>query len=44
MRIANFSSMEAQVEVVESDILRVKLGQKADVEVDAYLDEKLVDH
>ena len=39
MRIANFSSMEAQVEVVESDILRVEIGQKADIEVDAYLDE-----
>lgn len=40
MRIANFSSMEVQVEVSENDILRVSLGDTADIEVDAYLDEK----
>jgi len=39
MRIANFASMEAQVEVSESDILDVALGQSVDIEVDAYLDE-----
>lgn len=39
MRIANFSSMEVQVEVSENDILRVSLGDSVDIEVDAYLDE-----
>lgn len=40
MRIANFNSMEVQVEVSENDILRVSLGDTCDIEVDAYLDEK----
>lgn len=40
MRIANFNSMEVQVEVSENDILRVSLGDTASIEVDAYLDEK----
>jgi HlyD family secretion protein len=40
MRIANFNSMEVQVEVSENDILRVSLGDTADIEVDAYLEEK----
>ncbi len=40
MRIANFNSMEVQVEVSENDILRVTLGDTADIEVDAYLDKK----
>ena len=40
MRIANFNSMEVQVEVSENDILRVSVGDTADVEVDAYLDKK----
>jgi HlyD family secretion protein len=40
MRIANFSSMEVQVEVSENDILRVTIGDTADIEVDAYLDKK----
>lgn len=40
MRIANFNSMEVQVEVSENDILRVSLGDTAEIEVDAYLDEK----
>jgi HlyD family secretion protein len=39
MRIANFNSMEVQVEVSENDILRVELGDSVDIEVDAYLDE-----
>ena len=39
MRIANFNSMEVQVEVSENDILRVGLGDSVDIEVDAYLDE-----
>ena len=40
MRIANFNSMEVQVEVSENDILRVSLGDTATIEVDAYLDKK----
>jgi HlyD family secretion protein len=40
MRIANFNSMEVQVEVSENDILRVSLGDTASIEVDAYLNEK----
>lgn len=40
MRIANFNSMEVQVEVSENDILRVSVGDTADIEVDAYLDVK----
>jgi HlyD family secretion protein len=40
MRIANLSEMEVQVDVSENDILRVKLGDTADIEVDAYLDQK----
>jgi HlyD family secretion protein len=39
MRIANLNEMEVQVEVSENDILKVKLNDKADIEVDAYLDK-----
>lgn len=41
MRIANMQSMEVQVEVSENDILKVMVGDDADIEVDAYLDKKL---
>ncbi len=37
MRIANLHSMEVQVEVSENDILKVAVGDEADIEVDAYL-------
>ncbi|HCI55932.1 MAG TPA: efflux RND transporter periplasmic adaptor subunit [Bacteroidales bacterium] len=40
MRIADLSRMEARVEVNENDIIRVKVGDTAIVNVDAYLDEK----
>ncbi len=40
MRISNFTAMEVQVDVSESDILRVSVGNEADIEVDAYLDRK----
>ncbi len=40
MRIANFNSMEVRVEVSENDILRVSVGDTAEIEVDAYLDKK----
>ena len=42
MRIANFNSMEVQVEVSENDILRVAMGDTAVIEVDAYLDDEFV--
>lgn len=38
MRIANLNQMEVQVDVSENDILRVRLGDTTEIEVDAYLD------
>ena len=40
LRIADLSRMEARVEVNENDIVRVKLGDTATVEVDAYFGNK----
>lgn len=40
MRIADLSSMEAQVEVNENDIVRVTLGDTAIISIDAYLNRK----
>lgn len=40
MKISDLSRMEVNVEVNESDIVRVTLGDTAVVEVDAYQDEK----
>jgi HlyD family secretion protein len=40
LRVADLSRMEAQVEVNENDIPRVKLGDTATIEVDAYIDYK----
>lgn len=40
MRIADLKEMEVNVEVNESDIVKVKIGQSADIEVDAYRDRK----
>lgn len=40
LRIADLSRMEAQVQVNENDIPRVKLGDTALIDVDAYLDQK----
>ncbi|NND32371.1 MAG: biotin/lipoyl-binding protein [Saprospiraceae bacterium] len=40
MRIANLSIMEVQVDVSENDILKVTIGDTAEIEVDAYLDRK----
>jgi len=40
IRIADMRNMEVNVEVNESDIIRVKVGDTALVEVDAYLDRK----
>jgi HlyD family secretion protein len=40
MRIADFSSMEVQVEVSENDIPRVNLGDYVDIDIDAYSGRK----
>ena len=40
LRVADLARMEARVQVNENDIPRVKLGDTALIEVDAYLDQK----
>ncbi|MEE1884933.1 efflux RND transporter periplasmic adaptor subunit [Pedobacter flavus] len=40
MRISNLTNMEVNVDVNENDINRVKIGDKATIEVDAFADEK----
>ncbi|MEZ5014601.1 MAG: efflux RND transporter periplasmic adaptor subunit [Chitinophagales bacterium] len=40
MSIADLSQMEIQVDVSESDVLRIDVGDTADVEVDAYFNRK----
>jgi HlyD family secretion protein len=40
MRVADLSKMEAQVQVNENDIVRVKVGDTAVITVDAYMDQK----
>jgi|SRR5690554_3613357 len=40
LTVADLSVMEVAVEVNENDIVRVAIGDTADIEVDAYLDEK----
>ena len=40
LRVADLTRMEVNVEVNESDIVKVKLGDKATVEVDAYVNRK----
>lgn len=40
MTLADLNEMEVNVEVNENDIVRVHLGDTADIEVDAYLDKK----
>jgi HlyD family secretion protein len=40
MRIADLNEMEVNVSVNENDIVRVKLGDTASIEVDAYLNRK----
>lgn len=40
MRVANMSSMEVKVEVGENDIVKVNLGDSADVDVEAYSPRK----
>ena len=40
MRIANLNEMEVQVDVNENDIVRLNLGDTAEIEVDAYTKRK----
>ncbi len=40
LRIANLSQMQSQVDVSENDIVRVSLGDTADIEIDAYPGKK----
>lgn len=40
MRISNLNAMEVQVDVSENDILKVTVGDEAEIEVDAYLGKK----
>jgi HlyD family secretion protein len=40
LRVADLSHMEARVDVNENDVVNVKVGDKADVKIDAYGDRK----
>jgi HlyD family secretion protein len=40
IRIADLDHMQAEVDVSENDVLKVKIGDTASVEVDAYLNKK----
>lgn len=40
MRVANMNSIEVRVDVGENDIVKVKVGDSADVKVEAYNDRK----
>ncbi|NMH27121.1 efflux RND transporter periplasmic adaptor subunit [Flavobacterium silvaticum] len=40
LRVANLNNMEVEVDVNENDIVKIKLGDSADVEVDAYTKKK----
>jgi HlyD family secretion protein len=40
MRVADLSHMEARVDVNENDVVNVKVGDKANVKIDAYGDRK----
>lgn len=42
MKVSNLSNMEVNVEVNESDIVKVSVGDTARVEVDAYLDQEFM--
>lgn len=42
LRIADLNEMEVRVDVSENDILRITLGDTAEIDVDAYLDRKFV--
>lgn len=40
MRVANLNAMEVQVDVSENDVLRVSVGDRVEIEVDAYIGRK----
>src|SRR6059036_3643351 len=40
MRVADLTHMEARVDVNENDVVNVKVGDKADIKIDAYGDRK----
>ena len=40
LRVANLNNMEVEVDVNENDIVKIKVGDPANVEVDAYLKKK----
>lgn len=40
IRIADLANMQAEVDVNENDVLRISLGDTADIEVDAYIKKK----
>src|SRR6185369_1139155 len=40
MRVADLNHMEARVDVNENDVVNVKVGDKADIKIDAYGDRK----
>ncbi|QYJ69396.1 efflux RND transporter periplasmic adaptor subunit [Flavobacterium litorale] len=40
LRVANLNNMEVEVDVNENDIVKIQIGDKADIEVDAYLKKK----
>lgn len=40
LRVANLNNMEVEVDVTENDIVKVKIGDEAEIEVDAYLKRK----
>ncbi|WP_163398091.1 efflux RND transporter periplasmic adaptor subunit [Flavobacterium fluviatile] len=40
LRVANLNNMEVEVDVNENDIVKIKIGDQANVEVDAYLKKK----
>lgn len=42
MRIADFGQMEIRVDVSESEIIKIKIGDTANVQIDAYLDRNFV--
>ncbi|HZS18807.1 MAG TPA: efflux RND transporter periplasmic adaptor subunit [Candidatus Udaeobacter sp.] len=44
MRVADLGHMEARVDVNENDVVNVKIGDKADIKIDAYGDRKFKGH
>ncbi len=42
IRIADLENMQAEVDVNENDVLRISLGDTAEIEVDAYIKKKFI--